>query len=78
MHPLIGALLGPYVPVRVTRGTLVAHWCILMPRLAAKPRSNAGLLLPLSVSLLNDPADPVFDGVGLADIKSRAKAFLLA
>ena len=24
-HPLIGALPGPYVPVRVTRGVLVAH-----------------------------------------------------
>ena len=25
MHPLNGALPGPYVPVRVTRGALVAH-----------------------------------------------------
>ena len=25
MHPLNGALLEPYVPVRVTRGALVAH-----------------------------------------------------
>ena len=25
MHPLDGALPGPYVPVRVTRGALVAH-----------------------------------------------------
>ena len=25
MHPLNGVLLGPYVPVRVTRGALVAH-----------------------------------------------------
>ena len=28
MHPLYGALPGPYVPVRVTRGALVAHWLI--------------------------------------------------
>ena len=26
MHPLNSALPGPYVPVRVTRDTLVAHW----------------------------------------------------
>ena len=25
VHPLNGALPGPYVPVRVTRGVLVAH-----------------------------------------------------
>ena len=25
MHPLDGALPGPYVPVRITRGTLVSH-----------------------------------------------------
>ena len=37
VHPLNGALPGPYVPVRVTRGALV-H------RLAAEPRSTAGLL----------------------------------
>ena len=41
-HPLNGALPGPYVPVRVTRGALVigAH----MHRLAAEPCSTAGLL----------------------------------
>ena len=26
MHPLCGALPVPYVPVRVTNGTLIAHW----------------------------------------------------
>ena len=34
--------------------------------------------VPLSVSLSNDLSDPVFDGVGLAGLKSRANAFLLA
>ena len=28
MHPLYDALTGPCVPVRVTRGALVAHWLI--------------------------------------------------
>ena len=40
MHPLIGALTRPYVPVRGTRGALVAHR-YTMRRLAAEPRSNA-------------------------------------
>ena len=31
----------------------------------------------LSVSLWDDLADPLFDGVGLAGFKSRANAFLL-
>ena len=34
--------------------------------------------IPFSVSLWNDLANPVFDGVGLAGFKSRANTFLLA
>ena len=34
--------------------------------------------IPFFVSLLNDLADPVFDGVELAGFKSRANVFLLA
>ena len=34
--------------------------------------------ITLSVSLWNDLANPVFDGVGLAGFKSRANAILLA
>ena len=69
MHPLNEALPGPYVHVRVTRG---ARWYIIL----------RGILMSrfvlLSVSLRNDLADPVFDGVGLAGFKIRANAFLLA
>ena len=43
VHPLNGALPGPYVPVRVTRGAR-SHIGTFMHRLAAKPRSTAGLL----------------------------------
>ena len=42
MHPLLGAQPVPYVPVRVTRGTLVAHWNTCAPAVA-EPRSSAGL-----------------------------------
>ena len=52
------------------------HIGILMHRLAAEPCRKT--FIPLSVSLWNDVADPVFDGVGLAGFKSRANAFLLA
>ena len=45
VHPLNGALPGPYVPVQVTRGALVAHR-YTYARLAAEPCSTAGLLFP--------------------------------
>ena len=74
MHPLNDALPGPYVPVRVTRGALVAHRYTYAP-----PRCRTSqyrwIFALLSVSLWNDLADPVFDGVGLAGFKSRANAF---
>ena len=40
MHPLCGALLVPYVPVQVPRGSVIAH------RYTSEPRSIAGLLFP--------------------------------
>ena len=44
------------------------------------PRCGTGGFkrFPLSVSLWNDVADLVLDGVGLESFKSRANAFLLA
>ena len=56
---------------------LWSHIEILMRVFAAEPRVLYDFR-PLSVSLWNDLADPVFDGVGLAGFKSRANAFLLA
>ena len=65
------------MPVRVTRGALVAHRYTYDP---ARGRTSNYLwtCVPFSVSLWNDLADPVFDGVGLAGFKSSANAFLLA
>ena len=77
MHPLNGALPGPYVPVKVTRGVLVAHrytYALARCRTLQYNRS----FIPFSVSLWNNLANPVFDGVGLAGFKSRANASLLA
>ena len=74
MHPLTDALPGPYVPVLVTRGALVPHRYTYTP-----PRCRTSqyfrTFVPLSVSLWNDLADLVFDGVRLAGFKGRANAF---
>ena len=77
MHPRNGALPRPYVPVRVTRGALVAHrYTYAPPRCRTLQHSRTFILL--SVSHWNDLANPVFDGVGLAGFKSRANGSLLA
>ena len=76
-HPLYGALPVPYVPVRVTRGAVIAHRYTYAP-----PRCRTSqyhrTFIPSSVYLWNDLSDPVFDGVGLAGFKSKVNAFLLA
>ena len=63
-----------------------SHIDTLIHRLAAEPiqyRTNteqqySRTFILFSVSLWNDLASPVFDGVGLAGFKSRANASLLA
>ena len=77
MHPLNGALPLPFVPARVTRGTLVAHRHSFAPPHCRTSQYHRTFVL-LSVSLWNDLSDPVFDGVGLVGFKSRAHAFPLA
>ena len=77
MYPLNGALPGPYVPARVTSGALVAHRYTYAP-VRCRTLQYSRTFIPFSVSLWNDLANPVFDGVGLAGFKSRANASLLA
>ena len=77
VQPLNGALPGPYVPVRVTGGAPVAHRYTYAPPSCRTLQYSKTFTL-LSVSLWNDHANPVFDGVGLAGFKSRVNAFLLA
>ena len=74
MHPLSDALPGPYVPVRVTCCALVAHRYTYTP-LRCRTSEYRRTFIPLSVSLRNDLAGPVFDGVGLAGFKSRPMLF---
>ena len=77
MHPISDALPVPYVPVRVTRGGVIAH-----RRTYAPPRCRTShyrlTFIPLSVSLWNNLGDTVFYGVRLAGFKSRANALFLA
>ena len=63
---------------RMLHAVLWSHIGILMYRLAAEPCSTAGLFpVSLSMSLWNDLANPIFDGVGLVGFESRVNAFLL-
>ena len=76
-HPLCGTLPEPFVPVRVTRGVLIAHrYTFAPPRCRTSQYQRT--FIPRSVSLWNDLVDPVFEFVGLAGFKSRSNAFLLA
>ena len=77
VYSLNDALPGPYVPVRVTRGALVAHRYTYAPPLC-RTSQYLRTFVALSVSLWNHLADPVFDGVGLSGFKSRVNVFLLA
>ena len=74
MHHLYGAQTMPYVPVRVTGFDFISHIGKLMCLLAAEPAQYRRTFTPLSVSLWNDLAYPVFNGVGLSIFKSRANA----
>ena len=77
MNPLNDAVPGPYVPVLVTCGALVAHrYTYASP--CYRTSQYRRIFVSLSVSLWNYLAYPIFDGVRLAGFKSRANAFLLA
>ena len=73
---LNGALPGPYVPVRVTRGALVAHRYINAPP-RCRTSQYSRTFIPLSVSLYNDLANPVFDAVGLAQCFLHCQCFFI-
>ena len=69
MHPFYGAVCASasYTRCVAHRNTYVPSRC--------KTSHYRMRFIPLSASLWNDLADPVLDGVGLADLKSRANAF---
>ena len=59
------------------RGALVAHRYTYAPPYC-RTLQYCRTFIPFSVSLWNDLANPVFDGVGLVGFKSRANHSLLA
>ena len=76
VHPLNGALPGPYVPARVTRATLVAHrYTYAQPRCRTLQYSRA--FIPFSVSLWNDLANPVFNALGTGRYQEQGQCFFI-
>ena len=71
VHPLNGALPGPYVPMRLH---VVAQRYTYAPPLNRTSQYRR-TFIRLSVSLWNDLADPVFDGVGLSASTARPMLF---
>ena len=75
MHPLNDALPGQYVPVRFTRGALVAHrYTYALPRCRASQYCRT--FVPLSVSLWNDLADPEIRWCGTGGFQEQGLMFL--
>ena len=85
VHPIHCALSVPYVPLPVTHFALVAqrntytylHNDILWLHTDRTSQYHSTFIL-FSLPLLNDLADPVFDGVGLAGFTRRGIVFLLS
>ena len=62
MHPLNDVLPGPYVPIRITLCALVAHrYTYVTP--CCKTSQYRRTFVNFSVSLWNNLAVPIFDGV---------------
>ena len=76
MHPFYGALPEPYVPVRVTRGAVIAHrYTYAPPRCRTSQKRST--FIPLSVSLWSHLDDSVFDGVGLTGFQELGQCLFI-
>ena len=81
MHPL-NDMCG-YVPVCAVYASAGYTWgsgrtSVYLCATSLQNHADRKTFVPLSVSLCNDLADPVFDGVGLQGFKSCTNAFLFA
>ena len=74
MHPLNDAYLNRMCQCGLHA---VAHWYTNTPPRCRTSQHRRTFVL-LSVSLWNDLADPLFNGVGLTGFKSSENVFLLA
>ena len=77
MHPVRGDLPVPCVPVWVTSDALVAHRFTYEPPRCRTTQCRM-TFLPLSETLWNDLAYPVFDSLGLLGFKNMDNSFLFA
>ena len=76
MHPHNGALPGLYLPVPVTCGALVEHrHTYALP--CCRTSQYCRTFIPLSVSLWNNFADPIFDDLGQVGSKKNANVFFI-
>ena len=89
MHLCYDTLPVPYVPVRVTRGAMIAHRYNYEPprcRTSQSCRTShccktslyCRTFIPISVFLWNELADPVFASVCLAGFNSRDNPFFIS
>ena len=76
VHPLNGALPGPYVPVRVTRGALVTHrYTYEPPRCRTLQYSRT--FIPFSVSLWNNLASLGIQWCGTGRFQEQGQCFFI-
>ena len=76
IHPVNGARPGPYVPVRVTRGALVAHrYTYAPPRCRTSHRRRTFILF--SVSLWNDLTNPCIRWCGTDRFQEQGQCFFI-
>ena len=77
MQPHYGSLPVHHVPVRDMSGALVVNWYTYAPP-RYRTSQYLSTFISLSMSLWNDLADPVFDGVGLTGFKNYENVFSVA
>ena len=68
--------LDRMMPVRVTRGALVAHRYTYAPP-HCRTLQCSRTFIPFSVSLWNDLANPVFDGGGTGGFQEHCQCFII-
>ena len=76
VHPFNGALPGPYVPARVTRGALGAHrYTYAPPRCRTLQYSKT--FIPFSVSFWNNLANPSIRWCGTGGFQEQGQCFFI-
>ena len=76
VHPLNSALPGPHVPVRVTRGALVAHRYTYAPP-SCRTLQYSRTFIPLSVSFWNDLDNPRIRWCGTGGFQEQGQCFFI-